>query len=337
MKLLLTLLSGVFLIAFLPSPAQSQERPFTTENVEPFLPEVRQANKQIAFFHPDMSTPAGLSMVRAVFGAPGGKTILQPQDKFIHGEGGKIRIRIFRPDTIRAVLFDIHGGGLVAGRPESTDSLNDAIARYCKVAVVSIDYRLAPENAFPAALLDCDSLAVWLLRNAQIEFGTNKLILSGYSAGAYLAALTLLDIRDKFHGIDKVIGINFLYGVFDLSGTPSARQVGRNSLIIDSAFMNQDRQAVFPGKSAEDLRSPSYSPLYANLKGLPSALFSVGTLDPLIDDTNFMSDRWEAAGNSANLYVYPECPHGFNLQKTQLARLANKRVGDWINGILNGK
>ena len=107
-----------------------------------------------------------------------------------------------------------------------------------------------------------------------------------------------------------------------------------NTLIIDSAIMSQINQIVFKNKSLEELHSTYYSPLYADLKGLPPAFFSVGTNDPLLDDNIFMADRWEAAGNQATLYVYPECPHAFNIFPTQIAKLANQRVIDWINALL---
>jgi acetyl esterase/lipase len=335
MRFLVLKMSGFILSFLLPAVLIAQHEPFTTNGYDSYMPEVRRWNKILTIFPKlDITTPKGLAHARIVYGPPGGKTILKPQDRFIHGEGGNIRIRIFRPESIRAVVFDIHGGGYFAGRPESTDLLNDVMARFCSVAVVSIEYRLAPENPFEAEVEDCDTVVAWLLQNAKNEFGTDKLILTGFSAGANLAAHTLLDIRDKMHGINRVIGINFFYGMFDESGTPSLRMANSHSLIIDSAIINQIGRIVFKGKSAEELRSAYYSPLYADLKGLPPAFFSVGTIDPLMDDNTFMANRWEAAGNQATLYVYPECPHGFNLFPSQIAKLGNQRVNDWINGLL---
>ena len=335
MKFILLKISGFIFSFILPVFLLAQHSAFTTDGYESYMPEVRQLNQFMATWHGlNITTQEGLAQARILWGPPGGKTILKPKDRFIDGEGGNIRIRIFKPDKIRAVVFDIHGGGFFAGMPESADSLNDTRARYCSVAIVSIDYRLAPENPFGAEVEDCDSVAVWLVQNAKNEFGTDKLILSGSSAGANLAALTLLDIRDKMHGINRVIGINFFYGLFDLSKTPSATMADAHTLILDSSIINQMVRIVFKGKSTEELRSAYYSPLYADLKGLPPAFFSVGTIDPLIDDNTFMANRWEAAGNQTTLYVYPDCPHAFNLFPTQIAKLANQRVNDWINGLL---
>src|SRR5450432_65915 len=335
MKSLVFKMYGFIFPFLLPALLIAQHEPFTTNGYDSYMPEVKKWNQIFATFPPmDISTPKGLAQNRFFFSQPGGKTILKPQDRFIHGKVGNIRIRIFRPDTIRAVVLDIHGGAFVSGSPQQNDSSNDVTARYCRVAVVSVDYRLAPENSIEAEVEDCDSVAAWLLQNAKKEFGADKLIFSCGSAGSTLAALTLLDIRDKMHGISQVIGISFFYGLFDLSKTPSFRMANANTLILDSAYISQMYSVVFKGMSAEELRSANYSALYADLKGLPPAFFSVGTIDPLMDDNTFMANRWEAAGNKTSLYVYPDCPHAFNGFPTQIAKLANLRVNDWINGLL---
>ena len=80
-----------------------------------------------------------------------------------------------------------------------------------------------------------------------------------------------------------------------------------------------------------DVRDPDVSPLHGELRGLPPALFSVGTLDPLLDDTLFMASRWIAAGNAGELAVYPGGVHGFNALPTTLARRANARLTEFID------
>jgi acetyl esterase/lipase len=97
--------------------------------------------------------------------------------------------------------------------------------------------------------------------------------------------------------------------------------------------MDDTYQLVFPGWSLEELRKPQYSPLYADLKNLPPALFTIGTADPLIDDTYFMEARWRLAGNQTFLAVYPESSHAFNYFPTKMARAANERMYQWIIGL----
>jgi acetyl esterase/lipase len=78
--------------------------------------------------------------------------------------------------------------------------------------------------------------------------------------------------------------------------------------------------------AAPDFQAPDVSPLYADLSGLPPALFSVGTLDPLVDDSLFMAGRWTAAGNAVEMEIYPGGIHGFNLMPVPLAAGANARI-----------
>ena len=137
-----------------------------------------------------------------------GKPVLQPTIKNIKGPDGDIPLTVFRPDTIRAVVLDIHGGAWMQGTPAFDAVINDEMARTCKVAVVSVDYRLAPEYPFPACIEDCKAAAKWLLNNAKAEFGTDKILITGGSAGGHLAAVTAIYIRDSLKAIDKVKGLS---------------------------------------------------------------------------------------------------------------------------------
>ena len=83
----------------------------------------------------------------------------------------------------------------------------------------------------------------------------------------------------------------------------------------------------------EQWRDPYVSPLYADLQGMPKALFTVGTLDPLLDDSLFMASRWTAAGNEAELAVYPGGIHAFNAFPIPLAGKANNRIIDFIKEV----
>ena len=147
-------------------------------------------------------------------------------------------LMIFKPDTIRAVVLDIHGGAWSIGSASNDAVFNDEMARTCKVAVVSVEYRLAPEYPFPACIEDCRAAARWLVNNTQKEFGTDKIFLFGESAGAHLAAVTAIYIRDSLNAIDKVRGVNLFYGCYDLGRTPSSRQVSDTTLLfIKKAWM----------------------------------------------------------------------------------------------------
>jgi len=260
-------------------------------------------------------------------------TVIKPSVKNIPGPAGEIPLTIFKPDTIRAVVLDIHGGGWIQLSAAYYAQFNDAMARTCKVAVVSVDYRLAPENPFPACIEDCKAAVKWLLNNEQTEFGTDKIFISGASAGGHLAAVTTLFVRDSLHAIDRIKGLNLVYGVYDLGRTPSHR-LATDSSVLSKKDMAENMQLVFGNWTMEQKQDPRYSPLYADLHHLPPAIFTVGAADPLADDTYFMEARWRMAGNKTYLAVYPESPHGVDLFPTQMAKIARSKMYEWINKIL---
>jgi acetyl esterase/lipase len=117
--------------------------------------------------------------------------------------------------------------------------------------------------------------------------------------------------------------------------TPSARSWGDRNLVISTPIMEWFNEMFLPGTTDEERRSPEVSPLYADLGGLPPALFSVGSLDPLLDDSLFMSARWRAAGNQATLQVYPESVHGFIRFPTSIGALAVHSMLDFIRSTLS--
>ncbi|HEY4396907.1 MAG TPA: alpha/beta hydrolase [Acidimicrobiia bacterium] len=231
-------------------------------------------------------------------------------DREISGPAGPVRLRTFVPDQVDAVFLHIHGGGFVTGSPEMTDLLHEMLSKELKLAFVSVDYRLAPEHPYPAGPDDCEAAAVWLLEHAEPELGSDRLLIGGESAGAHLAACTLLRMRDRHDAVDRFRAANLVFGIYDLSGTPSQRATtGRPDLLTVEQI--EYFTALFtPGKSTDERRDPDISPLYADLRGLPPALFTVGADDHLVDDTLFMAARWQLAGNDAELLVYPESPHG---------------------------
>ena len=230
-------------------------------------------------------------------------------NRTIAGPTGPLGLRVFAHDAPQAVMFHIHGGGWMAGTPESVDLLHEVMVDTLNIAVVSVDYRLAPEHPYPAAPDDCEAAACWLLEHAASEFGSDRLLIGGESAGAHLAAVTLLRMKNKHDAADRFLGANLVFGAYDLSRTPSQREVGLTpgaDLLEGTEF---PLDCFLPGLSAEERRDPDISPLYADVRGMPPALFSVGTEDHLLDDTLFMAARWEVAGNRTELLVYPEAPH----------------------------
>ncbi|HEY1548488.1 MAG TPA: alpha/beta hydrolase fold domain-containing protein, partial [Kofleriaceae bacterium] len=145
--------------------------------------------------------------------------------------------------------------------------------------------------------------------------------IGGESAGAHLSALVLQRVR----GFAQA---NLVYGAYDLSLTPSARRWGDRNLVLSRPIIEHFVAAFVRDR---DPRTPEISPLYADLAGMPPALFTVGALDPLLDDTLFMYERWRAAGNAAELRVWPHAIHGFNGLPLELGRMADRDQHAWLS------
>jgi len=254
------------------------------------------------------------------------KHLEEARNRRIPGPAGEISLRVFVPDNVTGVYMHIHGGGFMLGGADQQDEFLAQISQVCQVAVVSVDYRLAPEHPYPAGADDCEAVAVWLAENSLEELGSSALIIGGESAGANLSVATLIRMRDR-HDFRGFCGAVLTYGGYDLSMTPSARHWGERHLILTTKIIEWFHGNYAP---AEKLTDPDVSPLYADLSGMPPALFTVGTLDPLLDDTLFMHMRWLAAGNEAQLAIYPGGIHAFNFFPIELARKANTRINNFI-------
>ena len=247
-------------------------------------------------------------------------------------DGNTIPLRVIAPNAApRGVYLHIHGGGWVLGGADMQDPMLERIADNTGQTVVSVEYRLAPEHPYPAGPDDCEAAAAWLIQNGEKQFGTNALTLGGESAGGHLAAVTIPRMRDR-HGYTGFRGANLVYGAYDLGMTPSQRQFGDTRLVLRTIDMRQFYNAFLP--ETADRRVPDISPLYADLKGLCPALFSVGTKDALLDDSLFMHARWIAAGNAAELAIHPGGAHGFTLFPNDLAKAASARMDAFLTRVL---
>jgi acetyl esterase/lipase len=222
----------------------------------------------------------------------------------------------------------IHGGGWTLGAADLSDLGNEVMAREAGVAVVSVDYRLAPEHPYPAGLDDCVAAATWLISCAEERFGTTALAIGGESSGANLVAATLLTVRDTT-GYSGWRGANLVYGSYFPEGTPSVRHWAEDGLILDSDTMEWFADN-YRGTNRPKLDDPGYSPLYGDLTNMPPALFTIGTRDPLVDDTLFMAMRWLAAGNDTELAIYPGGIHAFDAFPIATGMAARQRMHDFV-------
>lgn len=249
-----------------------------------------------------------------------------------------VSCRVFVPEgPATAVYLHFHGGGMITGAPVMNDVGNLALSRHHGLAVVSVDYRLAPEHPWPAGPDDGVAVAAWLLEHAEAEFGSGRLILGGESAGGYMAAAVALRIRDELDAIDRVIGLELVFGVHDWGRSPSQRGLRphRGPDLLEPSGIEFFCDLYLPGRTDDERRDPAISPAFADLTGMPPARFSVGTGDHLCDDTLFMASRYVAAGSPAELWVGPDLPHGFMWFPCELTKRWQSHMTDWFTRILS--
>jgi acetyl esterase len=279
---------------------------------------------------PDVRTEEGLALLRVISSPPPASTVLTPVERRIPGPGGEIRLRIFVPaGEARGVMMRIHGGGFAAGRPEDDDAVNDFLARASGLVVISPEYRLVPDVLLTDQISDCLAVARWMIS----AYADQKLLLGGISAGAHLAAATLLRLRAE-PGFSRFVGVHLDSGIYDLSHSPSARLADHSALVLGRRILDSVVGIALPDWDPSHLRDPSVSPLFADLRDLPPALLTVGELDPLVDDSAFLAARWQLAHNQADLDIWPSCPHAFTNLGTPLATPALARITAWLDAQL---
>jgi acetyl esterase/lipase len=248
-----------------------------------------------------------------------------------------VRCRVYTPDgsAPRAVYLHVHGGGMVSGSPDVMDIPNLRMARELGVAVVSPDYRKAPEHPFPAGPDDVTAVAEWLVDHAAGEFGVARLLMGGESAGAYLTAVVALRLRDRGR-IAAVAGLNLVFGIYDWGHTPSQR--GRRPHDGPDVLSPEEIDFVtgcyLPGLTIEQRRDPAISPAYADLRGLPPMFLSVGTTDHLVDDTLLLAGRAAAAELEVELFVLPDMPHAFMAFPCTATTRWAERTAAWLDGLI---
>ncbi len=259
----------------------------------------------------------------------------EAEDRTIPTRVGDLRLRVLRPERDpTGVYLHFHGGGWTLGGCDEQDARLLALANATGLVAASFEYRLAPEHPFPAAPDDCEDAAVWLLAGGADELGAPATFaIGGESAGGQLTASTLLRLRGRHGALGAFRAATFNYGSFDLSLTPSAR-LRPDDVILSQAVRAWFRDCYIPGTGTDDRRDPKISPLYADLSDLPPALFNAAQLDPLLDDSLFMAARWRAAGNEAELRVWPDVLHGFGGHPLAIARAAAEAQWAFLSAAL---
>ncbi len=200
------------------------------------------------------------------------------------------------------VLMYLHGGGYQLGSPATLRHLIGLLSAAASARVLSVDYRLAPEHPFPAAVEDALAAYRWLLAG-QTE--PAAIAIAGDSSGGGLALGTLVALRDAGEAMPVAAAVISPWTDLALTGE-SLRTRAEAEVMVKSAGMPETAALYLNGA---DPRHPYASPLYADLRGLPPILIHVGDAELILDDSTRFAARAEAAGVDVTLEVWDEMPH----------------------------
>jgi acetyl esterase len=271
------------------------------------------------------------------FKALGGESeaLARVEDLRIPGTAGDIPARLYASERggFRPALIYLHGGGWVIGNVDTHDPICRSLAKESGAVVVSVDYRLAPEHKFPAAVEDAHAATRWLGANAgRLGIDASRIVIGGDSAGGNLATVVAMRCRDG--GGPPLAAQVLVYPVIDLglSETTSYRE------LREGYFLGRDEMAWFAGHylpSPEVARNPEASPLLArDLSRLPRALVITAEFDPLRDEGEAYAGRLRQAGVSVTLTRYPGMIHGFFVMRGAISagQQAIRQVAEFLRG-----
>lgn len=291
-----------------PAGAGAPPGPLVRPDVQAFLDYVAASGAPAV----DRLTPAqSRAMARntaALADLPMGDIALV-RDLAAPGPAGPIPLRLFDARPQRApgpLLVFIHGGGFVFGDNDSYAPLCAEIARVLDLPVVSIGYRLAPEDPFPAAPDDCEAAARWIAENP-VELGrvATGLALAGDSAGGGLAVVTAMALRDRPAAL-PVLAQWAIYPGVDLGGKyPSQITYGQDYLLTRDAML------WFNGLYKPDYLDWRASPIKGEMAGLPPTLVLTAGLDPLVDQGRALAAALVRAGVPTTYREAVGTIHGF--------------------------
>jgi acetyl esterase/lipase len=263
-------------------------------------------------------------------------------ERTVPGPAGapEVPLLICRPASATVAvpaLYFIHGGGMIMGTNRGqgmADVLE--VAAELGLAVISVEYRLAPDHPHPAPVEDCYAGLLWTVEHAdELGVDPNRLVVSGASAGGGLAAATALLARDR--GGPALVGQLLLCPMLDdRNDTYSARQMAGLG-VWDISFNQVGWSALLGDAQGGDDVSPYAAPARAtDLSGLPPAFIDVGSAETFRDEAVDYASRIWRAGGSAELHVWPGGFHGFVLLAGQAAisQAAKAAVAPWLRRII---
>jgi acetyl esterase len=252
---------------------------------------------------------------------------------------GSIPARVYAPMTLRQAdgldpcLVFFHGGGWVIGDLDSHDVVCRKLADEGQLIVISVDYRLAPEHKFPAAVDDAIAAAKWIAGHAkQLGIDASRLTVGGDSAGGNLAAVVAISARDG-NG-PAIAGQVLIYPATDFAMTHPSHREPETSVLLTHSVVQYFKNQYLNGP--DDIHDWRASPaLVENLAGLPPAYLLTAGADPLRDEGDEFARRLKEAGVPVTYKTYPGQFHGFFTMGKLLpqANLAAREIGLWLKAL----
>ena len=240
---------------------------------------------------------------------PASSNVLR-ENHFVSRKGGspELKLRTYRPKSKEGTLpclYYIHGGGMIMGSVENDDVNASMLSELLEVMVVSVEYRLAPEDPYPAQLNDCYDGLIWLDSNKdKLQIDSSKIVLYGQSAGGGLVIATSMKVRDQ--GGPKISFQMPIYPMIDdRHETPSSREI-TDIGIWDREGSIEAWKWYLGGKKADAYAAPSRSD---SLEGLPPTFIDVGELDLFRDENIDFVQRLIQAGITTEFHLYPGAYH----------------------------
>jgi acetyl esterase/lipase len=260
------------------------------------------------------------------------------EDRALPGPGGPINIRIYTPiatlaDRLPGLVY-FHGGGLVAGSLDTHDSVCRTLANETGCRLISVDYRLAPEHKFPAAVMDGYTAVIWAIEHAtDLGIHQDRIAVAGDSAGATLAAI-VCQLARRAQRVPLAAQL-LLCPITDFAAEAESRSEFAKGYLLDKAMIDRDREHYVP--AGTDPTDPRISPLRASeLSGLPSAYVHTAEFDPLRDEGRAYADRLARAGVKVNYTCHEGMIHLFYGMASAIpyAHTALKRIGSELRAAL---
>jgi acetyl esterase len=243
-----------------------------------------------------------------------GEDVATVENFEIQGPDGALPVRLYQPDGDgpHPVLVYFHGGGFVLGSLETHDALCRSITNAADCAVLSVDYRLAPEDPFPAAVEDARAAVSWVAEHGEhIDADTDRIAVGGDSAGANLSAATTLAVQDQ-DGPDLAHQVLIYPAVSSPVVDEEFDSYEENA---EGYFLETESMEWFVDQYVQDeihLRNEYFAPLLAaDLSDVPPATILTAEFDPLRDEGAAYADRLEADGVEVTHEHYEDMIHGF--------------------------